>query len=139
VVIGEEVRPGYASRFIHEWVLVALPRRRAEREEVTWAALSAGAPGVRHSNRVHLAQPASVPIFNPSDSEVRHFRIDLAGDRLTLTPGTVESHADGFASWLPALLLTAAVVGAGLWIARRLTRPARARPVTPPPTPRAPL
>lgn len=138
LVPGQPFRPGHAARWQYEWVLVSLPRRWAERGEVTWAALAPDAPGARHSNRVHLAQPGSVPILNPVDYEVRHFRISFDGDRPTLAPGAVELHADGFGSWVPAVLLTAAVVVAGLWVARRLTRSARTRPGAPTPAPDAP-
>jgi hypothetical protein len=130
LVPGEIHRPGYPVRFLHDWVLVAVPRQRVAPDgQADWEALAGSAPGVLHSEQVRLAQPASVIILSPLDYEEHHFRVALSGNQFTLTPGSVERGSDGFTSWLPGLLLTVAVAGVGLWIVWRVRRRFRARAV----------
>ena len=126
VTLGQVHRPGYSARWQHDWMLVAVPRERAD--SVDWKALAAGTPGVLHSNRVRLAQPSPALVIWPRDYELRHFRVSLADGQLALTPGAVEEGANGSASWLPGLIAAAALTGMGLWIAHRIRR--RSRPTT---------
>jgi hypothetical protein len=127
LVPGEPFRPGYHARFMHNWVLVAVPRQRVAPDgRVARAELARDQPGVLHSERVYLAQPESLVILSPTDYEQRHFRLALSGGQLTLTPGPVESGSDGFASYVPAIVLSAVVLGLGLlivWRVRRRRRP----------------
>src|SRR5688572_8013923 len=59
-----EARPtlGY-TRIVRDWMLVAVPRERAD--SVNWQTLAPGTPGVLHSNRVPLTPPEPVLLFWP--------------------------------------------------------------------------
>jgi hypothetical protein len=124
---GSFYSPGYPLRFHHQWMLVALPRRQAEKPDLDWAALAAVNPGVLHSNHFELAAAGVVFLLNPKSYELYHFQVSLADGRLTVTPGPVESvsfevNSVRVPTWIPGLALTAAFVGLGLWIIRRRRR-----------------
>jgi hypothetical protein len=132
LVPGATYLPGYPARFLHKWVLVAVPRQGTAPEgPVRWAALAKSAPGVLHSEPVQLAAPRAVILLSPEDSETHHFHLAQSGGQLIFTPGAVERGSNGFGSWVPAILLclvlSAAVLGMGVWIAWRVRRRYRNR------------
>lgn len=113
----------YPIRHYHDWVMLAVPRTRAD--AMTWEMLAADQSGVLRSNRVDNPGAGDRFFLSPRDFRTIHFRIDLVGDRLMLTAGPVEDGSDGFHSCVPAVVATLAVVGFGLLVARWMRRPRR--------------
>jgi hypothetical protein len=109
---GFRINDGKGNAF----TLTAVPRR--------WADPAKRATSViLYSDMVVCPQRAEFPGIWPVDYEERHFRIELAPDRVILTPGQVEMRSDGFRSWVPGLLTTGVLITLGMWLVRRVRRP----------------
>src|SRR5262249_48760931 len=110
----------WAARVNPEWVLIAVPRPVVQQagDKLDWKLLKASNAGVLYSNSIRLTPPKDVSLLSSKSYELHHFRVTLKDGTLELTPGPVEDGYNRFQSWIPGLVLAAAVVAFGLWFVR---------------------